>query len=50
LPAHTDGDGDALVVGATGRVEADPGLVRLMAAVAVETAIRTVGSADGDRL
>ncbi|MCY3962695.1 MAG: P1 family peptidase [bacterium] len=43
LPAHTDGDGDALVVGATGRVEADVGLVRLMAAAAVETAIRSVG-------
>ncbi|MCQ3809428.1 MAG: P1 family peptidase [Acidimicrobiia bacterium] len=43
LPAHTDGDGDALVVGATGQVEADFGLVRLMAAAAVETAIRTVG-------
>ena len=43
LPAHTDGDGDALVVGATGQVEADFGLVRLMAAAAVETAIRAVG-------
>lgn len=43
LPAHTDGDGDALVVGATGQVEADIGLVRLMAATAVETAIRAVG-------
>lgn len=47
LPAHTDGDGDALVVGATGRVEADFGLVRLMAGVAVETAIRSVGHDDG---
>ena len=44
LPAHTDGDGDALVVGATGQVEADLGLVRLMAATAVETAIRSAGS------
>ena len=44
VPAHTDGDGDALVVGATGQVEADLGLVRLMAAAAVETAIRSVGS------
>lgn len=43
LPAHTDGDGDALVVGATGQVEADFGLVRVMAATAVETAIRGVG-------
>ena len=46
LPAHTDGDGDALVVGATGKVEADVGLVRLMAAAAVETAIRSVGLLD----
>lgn len=43
VPAHTDGDGDALVVGATGQVEADFELVRLMAAAAVETAIRSVG-------
>lgn len=43
LPVHTDGDGDALAVGATGRVEADIGLVCLMAATAVETAIRSVG-------
>ncbi|MCY3576956.1 MAG: P1 family peptidase [bacterium] len=43
LPVHTAGDGDALVVAATGQVEADFGLVRLMAAAAVETAIRSVG-------
>lgn len=43
VPAHTDGDGDALVVGATGQVEADFELVRLMGAAAVETAIRSVG-------
>lgn len=48
LPAHTDGDGDALVVGATGQVEADLGLVRLMAAAAVETAIRSMGHDVGD--
>ncbi len=47
-PAHTDGDGDALVVGATGRVETDVGLVRLMAAAAVEAAIRSVRN-DGGR-
>ncbi|WP_420639368.1 P1 family peptidase [Candidatus Poriferisocius sp.] len=46
IPVHTDGDGDALVVGATGRVEAHVGLVRLMAAAAVETAIRSVGQDD----
>ncbi|MDE0237806.1 MAG: P1 family peptidase [bacterium] len=43
LPAHTDGDGDALVVGASGQVEADFNLVRLMAAAAVETAVKAVG-------
>ena len=47
LPAHTAGDGDALVVGATGQVEADFGLVRLMAAAAVETAIRSLGHDGG---
>ena len=47
VPAHTDGDGDALVVGATGRVDADIGLVRLMSAAAVETAIRSVGHDGG---
>ncbi len=47
LPAHTDGDGDALVVGATGQVETDLGLVRLMATTAVETAIRSVGHDGG---
>ncbi|WP_419924600.1 P1 family peptidase [Candidatus Poriferisocius sp.] len=49
LPVHTPGDGDALVVGATGQVEADFGLVRLMAAAAVETAIRSVGHDGGGR-
>ncbi len=48
LPAHTSGDGDALVVGATGRVEADIGLVRLMAEAAVEAAIRSVSHDDSD--
>ena len=43
VPVHTDGDGDALVVGATGQIEADVGLVGLMAAAAVETGIRSVG-------
>ncbi len=43
LPAHTDGDGDALVVGATGQIEADFNLVRLMAAAGVETAVKAVG-------
>lgn len=48
LPVHTDGDGDALVVGATGQVEADFGLVRLMAAAAVEASIRSVRQDEGE--
>jgi len=39
-PAHTGGDGDALVVAATGAVEADPATVRQLAAVVVDQAIR----------
>ena len=42
VPAHTAADGDALVVAATGRVEAPVGLVRLLAQAAVEDAIRSV--------
>jgi L-aminopeptidase/D-esterase-like protein len=38
-PAHTAGDGDALVVAATGRVEAPTGVVRALTAYAVEAAI-----------
>ncbi|MCY4035928.1 MAG: P1 family peptidase [bacterium] len=44
LPVHTDSDGDALVAAATGAVKADIGLVRLMAAAAVEAAIRSVAT------
>ena len=43
FPAHTQGDGDAIVVAATGTVEASLGEVRLLATVAVEKAIRSVG-------
>lgn len=42
LPAHTPFDGDALVVGATGQVEADALYVQLLAQRAVEQAIRSV--------
>jgi L-aminopeptidase/D-esterase-like protein len=38
-PAHTAGDGDALVVAATGRVAAPTGVVRALTAYAVEAAI-----------
>lgn len=39
-PAHTAGDGDALVVAATGAVEPEPAVVRQLAAVVVEQAVR----------
>ncbi|MFN3219732.1 MAG: P1 family peptidase [Acidimicrobiales bacterium] len=49
VPAHTVGDGDAIVVAATGELEidvADVAAVRLLACVVVESAIRTTsGSA-----
>lgn len=38
-PAHTAGDGDALIVAATNQVEAPPGAVRALTAYAVEAAI-----------
>jgi L-aminopeptidase/D-esterase-like protein len=39
-PAHTGGDGDAVVVAATGVVAVDPFVLRQLAAVAVEQAVR----------
>ncbi len=42
LPAHTRADGDALVAAATGSVEAPVDVVRLLATLAVEQAIRSV--------
>lgn len=43
LPAHTDADGDALVVVATGIIEADFFHIRLLAQHVVTKAIRSVG-------
>ena len=43
LPAHSDADGDALVVVATGTVDADFFHLRLLAQQAVTLAIRSVG-------
>ncbi|MCH1512073.1 MAG: P1 family peptidase [Acidimicrobiales bacterium] len=43
FPSHTEGDGDAAVVAATGQVDANLGTVRLLTTVAVEKAIRSVG-------
>ena len=40
VPAHTAGDGDAVVVAATGAVEAEVALIRTMAAAVTEEAIR----------
>jgi L-aminopeptidase/D-esterase-like protein len=42
LPAHTAGDGDAFVVGATGTVEADLSHVRVLAQQVVAAAVRSV--------
>ncbi len=42
FPAHTLADGDALVAAATGRVEADPFHLRVLAQQAVAAAIRTL--------
>lgn len=41
VPAHTSGDGDAVVVAATGAVEAEVALIRTMATAVTEQAIRT---------
>ncbi|MDH3707503.1 MAG: P1 family peptidase [Acidimicrobiia bacterium] len=43
-PAHTRYDGDALVVAATGSVDADTDHVRVLAAGVVESAVRHVGA------
>ena len=42
FPPHTTGDGDALVAAATGQVDAPVDLVRAMALLAVERAVRQV--------
>jgi L-aminopeptidase/D-esterase-like protein len=44
FPPHTGADGDALVAAATGAVAAEVDLVRAMAVVAVERAIRSTAS------
>jgi L-aminopeptidase/D-esterase-like protein len=42
FPAHTRGDGDALVAAATQAVDASVDLTRTLAVVAVERAVRSV--------
>ena len=42
VPAHTQGDGDAVIAAATGEVEAEVAAVRLLATAVVEMAIRSV--------
>ncbi len=49
LPAHTDADGDALIVVATGAVDADFFHIRLLAQQAVTLAIRSVGPSQTHR-
>ncbi len=48
VPAHTAGDGDGVVAAATGQVEANVALVRLLATLVTERAIRSVDRLDGD--
>ncbi len=49
FPPHTSADGDALVAAATGQIDADLDLVRALAVVAVEQAIRGLGGAPAHR-
>ena len=44
FPAHTSGDGDAVVVAATGQVRAEISTIRALTTLAVETAIKSVAS------
>ena len=44
MPAHTSGDGDAVVVAATGAVDSDVSLVRTLAVEVTERAIRDAAS------
>ncbi len=48
-PAHTAGDGDALVAAAVGGVDAPVDEVRILAAEAVEAAIRAAGGENRDQ-
>jgi L-aminopeptidase/D-esterase-like protein len=50
VPAHTRFDGDAFIAAATGRVEAPIDLVRLLGMAAVERAIRSLATGQGDHL
>ena len=49
IPAHTSGDGDALVAVSTGEIDAPVPTVRLLATVAVEAAIRSCQGASSSR-
>lgn len=49
FPPHTSADGDALIVAATQQVDADLDLVRALAVVVVERAIRSLGGEAGHR-
>ena len=48
FPPHTSGDGDALVAAATGRIDAPVDLVRVMALMVVERAVRQVATGGAD--
>jgi L-aminopeptidase/D-esterase-like protein len=49
FPPHTGSDGDALVAAATGAVDGEADLVRALAVVAVERAIRVLGARSDHR-
>jgi len=44
FPSHTSGDGDAIVVAATGQVDAEIATIRSLATLTVESAIRSVAN------
>ena len=49
FPAHTRGDGDALVAAATQTIDASVDVVRILATVAVERAVRSTSRSAGSR-
>ena len=44
FPSHTSGDGEAIVVAATGQVDAEIATIRSLATLTVESAIRSVAN------
>ena len=44
FPAHTSGDGDAVVVAATGQVPAEMSTIRSLTTLTVEAAIKSIAN------